>query len=296
LTAVHVMTVDLILQAALSGIVIGAVYALIAAGLTLIFGVMDILNIAHGAMVMVGMYTTYWLHALFGLDPFVSLPVTIVALFLLGVVSYYSLLEPLLSAGRTKLLLMTLALMLVLENGAIFAWSADIRTINVAYAAASVPIGPALLTVSRLLALGCAFLLTGILYLFLTRTLAGKALRACADDRTGAALVGINPTRMYALAFGIGAACAGAAGAVIVPFFYISPHVGFGFLMPAFVVVVLGGMGNFWGALIGGLIVGLVEALGALVVPASAKQILSLGIFVLILLFRPQGLFGDKSA
>jgi branched-chain amino acid transport system permease protein len=288
------VTLELVVQAAVSGLVIGAVYALIAAGLTLIFGVMDILNIAHGAMVMVGMYVTYWLFALFGIDPYISLPLAMVALFVLGITVYYALLGPLIAGSGTKLLLMTLALMLVLENGAIFLWGADVRAVNVPYRSVSVAVGPAFLTLPRVLAFGCALLITAGLYLFLTRSIAGKALRACADDRTGASVVGINPTRMYAIAFGVGAACAGAAGAIVVPFFYVSPHVGFGFLMPAFVIVVLGGLGNFWGALIGGLIVGLVEALGALVLPASAKQILSLGIFVLILLFRPQGIFGEQ--
>jgi branched-chain amino acid transport system permease protein len=290
------MTGELVVQAMVSGLVIGAVYALIAAGLTLIFGVMDILNVAHGAMVMLGMYVTFWLYALYGLDPYLSLPVAILALFVLGVVIQYTLLGPLIPGSGTTLLLMTLALMLVLENGALFLWSPDFRAVNVSYASTTVRVGPALLTVPRLIAFVCALLLTAALYLFLTRTLAGKALRACANDRTGASLVGINPGRMYAMAFGLGAACAGAAGAIVVPFFYVSPHVGLGFLMPAFVIVVLGGLGNFWGALVGGLIVGLVEALGALVVPASAKQMLSLSIFLLILLFRPQGLFGEHSA
>ncbi len=288
------MTLELIIQAAVSGLVIGAVYALIAAGLTLIFGVMDILNVAHGAMVMVGMYVTYWLFALFGIDPYLSLPLAMLCLFVLGLAVYYALLDPLISGGGTKLLLMTLALMLVLENGAIFLWAADVRTVNLSYGSLSVPVGSALLTLPRVLAFAFALLITVALYLFLTRTLTGKALRACADNRIGASVVGINPTKMYAVAFGVGAACAGAAGAIVVPFFYVSPHVGFGFLMPAFVIVVLGGMGSFWGALVGGLIVGLVEALGALVIPASAKQILSLGMFLLILLFRPQGIFGEQ--
>ncbi len=290
------MTVDLVAQAAVSGLVIGAVYALVAAGLTLIFGVMDILNVAHGAMTMLGMYVAYWLFSVYGLDPYLALPAAMLVLFALGVVTQYALLGPLVGGSGTKLLLMTLALMLVLENGALFLWSPDFRTVKVSYATTTLHVGPALLTLPRAIAFACALALTGALYLFLTRTLMGKAIRACADERTGASLVGINPGRVYAVAFGVGAACAGAAGAIVVPFFYVSPTVGLGFLLPAFVVTVLGGLGNFWGALVGGLVVGLVEALGAIVIPASAKQILSLGIFLVILLFRPQGIFGERRA
>ena len=290
------MTLELVAQAVVGGLVIGAIYALIAAGLTLIFGVMDILNVAHGAMVMLGMYAAYWLFNLYGVDPYLSLLLIMPAFFLFGMVIHYLLIGPMLGQRPINLLLMTLGIMLFLENAALLLWTPDFRTLKVAYASTTVHIGPALLTVPRLIGFVLALVLTGALYVFLKRTMLGKAIRACASSPTGAALIGINPNRMYAIAFGVGVACAGAAGAVVVPFFYVSPHVGLGFLLPAFVVIVLGGLGNFWGALVGGLIIGLVEALGALVIPASAKQILSLGIFVLILLLRPQGLFGARSA
>lgn len=290
------MTFELLAQAVVGGLVIGAIYALIAAGLTLIFGVMDILNVAHGAMVMLGMYAAYWLFNLYGIDPYLSLLAIMPAFFLCGVVIHHLLIGPMLGERPINLLLMTLGIMLVLENAALLVWTPDFRTLKVAYASTTVHVGPALLTLPRLIGFVVALVLTGALYVFLKRTMVGKAIRACASNATGAALIGINPNRMYAIAFGVGVACAGAAGAVVVPFFYVSPHVGLGFLLPAFVVIVLGGLGNFWGALVGGLIVGLVEALGALVIPASAKQIVSLGIFVLILLLRPQGLFGARSA
>jgi branched-chain amino acid transport system permease protein len=290
------VTFELVVQATVGGLVIGAIYALIAAGLTLIFGVMDILNVAHGAMVMLGMYGAYWLFTLYGVDPYVSLLAIMPVLFVFGMVIHYLLIGPMLGQRPINLLLMTLGIMLFLENMALLLWTPDFRTLKVGYASTTVHIGPALLTLPRLIGFVVALVLTGALYVFLTRTMVGKAIRACASNATGAALIGINPNRMYAIAFGVGVACAGAAGVVVVPFFYVSPHVGLGFLLPAFVVIVLGGLGNFWGALVGGVIVGLVEALGALVIPASAKQILSLGIFVLILFFRPQGLFGARSA
>ena len=290
------MTVELVAQAVVGGLVIGAIYAFIAAGLTLVFGVMDILNVAHGATVMLGMYGAYWLFVLFGIDPYLSLLLVTPALFLFGVLVHRALVGPLLGQRPINLLLMTLGIMLVLENAALLLFSPDFRTLKVAYASTTVPVGPALLTLPRLIGCVLALVLTGALYLFLTRTLAGKAIRACANSSLGASVIGIDPGRMYRVAFGLGAACAGAAGVVVVPFFYVSPHVGLGFLLPAFVIVVLGGLGNFWGALVGGLLIGLVEALSALVIPASAKQIVSLAIFVLILLFRPQGLLGTRSA
>ena len=290
------MTVELVAQAVVGGLVIGAIYALIAAGLTLVFGVMDILNVAHGATVMLGMYGAYWLFTLYGIDPYLSLLLVTPALFLFGMLVHRLLVGPLLGQRPINLLLMTLGIMLVLENAALLLFTPDFRTLKVAYASTTVRIGPAFLTLPRLIGCALALVLTGALYLFLTRTLVGKAIRACASSSLGASVIGIDPGRMYRVAFGLGAACAGAAGVVVVPFFYVSPHVGLGFLLPAFVIVVLGGLGNFWGALVGGLLVGLVEALSALVIPASAKQIVSLAIFVLILLFRPQGLLGTRSA
>ena len=282
----------LLLQAVVSGLLLGGVYGLVASGLTLIFGVLRIINFAHGAVMMLAMYASYWLWVWLGMDPYLSVLLTAPAFFVLGMGIQRVVIEPNRAAAEHNQLLLTLGLALFLENLALVLWQGDFRTLRVPYANASFVIGDALVEMSRLVAAGGAVLLALALFVFLRRTDVGKAIRALSEEREGAMLVGIDVARIRAVAFGIGSACAAVAGALITPFFYIAPDVGESFNLMAFVVVVLGGMGNFIGALVGGLIVGLAESLGAALLPGSLKQLVVFAIFVLVLLFRPEGLFG----
>lgn len=286
------MNGGLFLQALVSGLLLGGVYGLVASGLTLIFGVLRIINFAHGAVMMLGMYASYWLWVGIGLDPYASVLLTAPAFFVLGVAIERLVIEPNRDAAEHNQLLLTLGLALFLENLALVLWQGDFRTLRVPYANASFVIGEALVEVSRLVAAGGAVAIAFALYGMLRYTDLGKAIRALSEEREGAMLVGIDVRRIRGVAFGIGSACVAAAGALITPFFYIAPDVGESFNIMAFVVVVLGGMGNFLGALVGGLIVGLAESLGAAFLPGSLKQLVVFVIFVLVLLFRPEGLFG----
>jgi len=286
------VTSGLLLQAAVSGILLGGVYGLVASGLTLIFGVLRIINFAHGAVMMLGMYASYWLFVWAGIDPYASILITAPLFFAIGVGIEKVIIEPNRGAAEHNQLLLTLGLALFLENLALVLWQGDFRTLRVPYAGASFVIGEALVELPRLIAAAGAVLMTLGLFGFLRTTDVGKAIRALAEEPEGAMLVGIDVARIRSVAFGIGSACVAVAGALVTPFFYVAPDVGETFNIMAFVVVVLGGMGNFVGALAGGFIVGLAESLGAAILPGSLKQLVVFFLFVLVLLFRPQGLFG----
>lgn len=286
------MTRGLLLQAVISGLLLGGVYGLVASGLSLIFGVLRIINFAHGALLMLGMYTSYWLFTLAGVDPYLSILVTGPVFFVFGIVIQRLVIEPNRAAAEHNQLMLTLGLALFFENMALVLWQGDFRTVRVGYAGASFVIGDALVEVPRLVACGGAIVMAVALYSFLKLTDAGKAIRSVAEELEGAMLVGINVGRIRAVAFGIGTACVAVAGSLVTPFFYVAPDVGESFNIMAFVVVVLGGMGNFVGALIGGFIVGLAESLGATLLPGSLKQFVVFLIFVIVLFFRPAGIFG----
>ncbi len=288
------MTSGLLLQAVISGLLLGGVYGLVASGLTLIFGVLRIINFAHGALMMLAMYTTYWLFALAGIDPYLSIVVTAPLFFVVGVVIQRLVIEPNRAAAEHNQLMLTLGLALLFENLALVAWQADFRTVRVGYAGLSFEIGEALVEVPKLIACAGAVVMALALFAFLKATDVGKAIRSLAEEPEGAMLVGIDVGRIRSVAFGIGSASVAVAGALVTPFFYVAPDVAESFNIMAFVVVVLGGMGNFLGALLSGFIVGLAESLGAAVLPGSLKQFVVFLIFVAVLLFRPAGVFGGR--
>ncbi|MBI2015500.1 MAG: branched-chain amino acid ABC transporter permease [Candidatus Rokubacteria bacterium] len=284
----------MLLQALFTGLLNGGIYSLVAVGLTLIFGVMRIINFAHGSLMMVGMYVSYWLFVLWGVDPYLSLIASASALFVVGLAIQAILISPVLEAPEHDQLLLTLGISLVVENLALFLWTADPRTITVPYLAVAPMVGGIMVSSPRVIAFVVSLGLTALLYVFLKRSDLGKAIRAVAQDREGALTVGIDIRRIYSLAFGIGCACVGAAGSLVVPFYAVEPYVGGVFVITAFVVVVLGGMGNVTGALLAALIVGTAESVAAVFIPAAMKQIVMYTIFVVVLLVRPQGLFGGR--
>jgi branched-chain amino acid transport system permease protein len=284
----------LLWQACVSGLLIGGVYALVALGLTLIFGVLRIINFAHGSLMMLGMYATFFLYAGAGIDPYLSALLVGPAFFLVGVALERAVIEPNVAAPEANQLLLTLGVALFLENAALALFSPDYRSLRLPYASRTFLLGDAVVSLPRLIAFVGALVLTTGLWLFLQRTVTGKAIRAAAQEREGALLVGIDIRRLYGVAFGIGSAVVAVAGTLVTPFLYVAPDVGDVFNILAFVIVVLGGMGSFVGALVGGLLVGLAEAAGAALLPGSLKQLPIFVLFVLVLLFRPTGLAGGR--
>lgn len=289
------MTLSFVVESLMNGLLVGGVYSLMAIGLTLIFGVMRVVNFAHGSLIMLGMYTCYWAVVLLKIDPYLSLFISLGVLFFIGAAFQRFLINPILSAPEHNQLLLTLGVSLIMENLAVFLWSPDYRVLKTTYADINFYIGDVSLSLVRLLAFAIAIVLAGILYLILSRTDLGKAIRAASEEPGGALLMGINIRRIYMITFGIGAACAGVSGAAITPFIPVYPYVGWLFVITAFVVVVLGGMGNIAGAFAGGLIIGLADSVGAMLLPGAMKSIISFTIFILILLFKPTGLFGRKN-
>ena len=285
----------LLAQATLNGLMLGGVYSLMAVGLSLIFGVMRIINFAHGELMIWGMYLAYWLFTLGGLDPLLSLPLTTAAVFGLGYVIQRVLVNRILEAPEEMQVLLLLGVSLILTNGALILFGPDSRRAPTAYALSTLWLGPVVLDVARLLAFVLAMALTGGLVLFLRRTDLGRTLRAAADNRVGALLTGVDVERVYPIAFGIGAACAAAAGALTIPFLPFAPSGGLPLTLTSFIVVILGGMGSLPGAALGGLIVGVTESLGAVLLVSSLKQVVSFIIVIGILLLRPRGLLGGRA-
>lgn len=284
----------LLAQAALNGLMLGGVYSLMAVGLSLIFGVMRIINFAHGELMIWGMYVAYWLFTLGGLDPLLSLPLTTAAIFGLGYGIQRFLVNRILEVPEEMQVLLLLGVALILTNGALILFGPDSRRAATAYALSTVWLGPVVLDVPRLLAFALAMALTGGLYLFLRGTDLGRTLRAAADNRVGALLTGTDVERVYAVAFGIGAACASAAGALTVSFLPFAPSAGLPLTLTSFIVVILGGMGSLPGAALGGLIVGVTESFGAVLLVPSFKQVVPFAIVIGILILRPRGLFGGR--
>ena len=282
----------------LNGLTTGAVYALIALGLTLIYGVLHIINFAHGAALMLALYAVYWLKEAAGVDPYLALPLVVPGMFVLGYALQRLVINRASHGKDENILLVTLGLSIVMENLALLFFKSDTRTIETAYTLTTVPIdigiAQAMIALPKLVAFGGALVASATLMLIVGRTDLGRAIRAVAKEKHGAKLMGIDVDHVYAMSFGIGLACLGAAACFLLPAYYVNPQVGNGFVLVAFTIVVLGGMGSFSGALLGGLLIGVVESLGGLLLGESLGQIGIFLLFIAVLLFRPQGLFGAQ--
>jgi branched-chain amino acid transport system permease protein len=290
---------SILLSALLNGLTTGAVYALIALGLTLIYGVLHIINFAHGASLMMALYGVYALKERWGIDPYVALPIMVPAMFLLGYGMQRLIINRASHGKDENILLVTLGLSIVMENLALLFFKSDTRTIDTPYTLSTVAIGPemaqVMVSVPKLVAFAGALVVSALLIVLLQRTDLGRAIRAVAKEKQGARLMGIDVEHVYAMCFGLGLACLGAAACFLLPAYYVNPQVGNGFVLVAFTVVVLGGMGSFAGALLGGLLIGVVESFGGLFLGESLGQVGIFVIFIAVLLLRPQGLFGAKT-
>lgn len=281
-----------IIQLFVNGILLGGVYAMVSIGLTLIWGVMQIINFAHGEFLMIGMYLTFWLFQLYGIDPYFSILAVAPALFLLGVITQRLVINPVLNAPETSQIFSTVGLSILLQNLALFLWKADYRSVRISYSIPNIKFHGLIVSFPRLMAFIITLLMVMALFLFLKKTFLGKALRATVDNKRSAQLMGINVKRFYYLALGIGIACVGIAGATLMPMYPVFPTTGAYFVLTAFVVVVLGGMGSMVGAFVGGLIIGVVESFSGFFLAPVLKEVTYFLVFIMILVLRPSGLLG----
>jgi branched-chain amino acid transport system permease protein len=275
-----------------AGLLTGAVYGLMALGLSVIFGVIRIVNFAHGEMMVLAMYAAYVFNRHTGLDPLVTLPLVTLALFFLGYGLQRLLINRYISRPDHEQFLLLLALATVITASLLMGFGPDARNVQLAYAYDSYELGPVLLDKVRVIAAAGAVIGAAALWGFFRFTRTGKAIRACADNQTGAAVVGLDVKRLYAVTFGLGAACVGAAGCLMLLLVDVQPYIATDYTLLAFIIVILGGLGSMPGALLGGLLVGVSEALCGFVIEPSFKSAFSFALLILVLLVRPQGLLG----
>ena len=285
----------ILFAAVLNGLMTGAVYALVALGLTLIYGVLHIINFAHGALLTAAMFAAFFAHRLLGLDPYLAALALTPLFYLLGYGLQRYVIGPAAHGEDRNILLVTLGLAVVIENALLYAFRADTRTINLRYGFDVVEFAGAFLALPRVIALAVVIAVALVLWLILRWTATGNAIRAVAKEKLGAQLSGIDVAHIYAVTFGLGTACLAIAACLLIPTYYVNPHAGNAFVLIAFTIVVLGGMGSVAGALIGGLFVGVVESLSGLFLGESLGQIGIFAMFILVLLFRPSGLFGERA-
>jgi branched-chain amino acid transport system permease protein len=285
----------LLVPAVLNGLMTGAVYALVALGLTLIYGVLHIINFAHGALLTAAMFAAFFAQRLLGVDPYLAALGLTPLFFVVGYGLQRFVIGPAAHGDDRNVLLVTLGLAVVIENGLLFAFRADTRTVNLDYAFDVIDLGIAFLPLPRVVAFAVVLVVALALWLMLSLTDTGKAIRAVAKEKLGAELSGIDVKHIYAVTFGLGTACLAVAACLLLPTYYVNPHVGNAFVLVAFTIVVLGGMGSVTGALAGGLFVGVVESLCGLYLGESLGQIGIFIMFILVLLVRPSGLFGQRA-
>ena len=286
---------SIIAEAAANGLLTGAVYALVALGLTLVYGVLHIINFAHGALLTCAMFAVWGLATSFGLSPYVAILPLVPCFFVLGYALQRFVIGPA-SRGRDgNVLLVTLGLAIIIQNGLLALFAADPRSLDDPAAFDVVAVGPMLLSTPRLIGFVVAAGVALLLWLLLTRTDIGRAIRAVAREDLGARLVGIDVKHVFGVTFGLGCACLAVAAGLLMPNYTVNPASGEAFVLVAFTIVVLGGMGSVPGALIGGLLIGVVESLSGLLLGDSLGQIGIFAIFILVLLFKPAGLFGARA-
>lgn len=281
-------------QSLLNGLLLGGVYACVGLGFSLVWGVTNVINLAHGALIMLGAYVTFWSYRGLGLDPFLSLPLAMLAMGLLGYAIQRYLVNLVVKSGVFMTLILTFGLQLVLIDSALFLFSGDYRAVTPSYGGAGFELGGVVVPYVRLAIFLISLLLTYALHLFMTRTRTGNAIRATALNKDAAQLVGVDIGRIYAVTFALGAALAGAAGSLLSTLYTITPVMGQPLLGKAFVIACLGGLGTMWGSLVGGLILGIAETAGAATIGPAYQQALSFGLLVLILAVRPEGIVGKK--
>jgi len=285
-------TADVVIQGIISGILMGCIYALIAAGLSLIFGLMEIVNFAHGEFLMLGMYTAFWTYTLFGLDPLFSVPICGGVLFILGVLTHKGIIRRILGGPMLAQIFATFGLGIFLRAMAQFLWTPDFRQVSEPLVQGPIKLFGISVGLPQLVGSLASLLAFGLLIWFITKTETGAALEATAQDRQAASLMGINTERMFTLGWGISSACVGVAGAFLASFFYVFPYVGSLFALLAYVIVALGGFGSIPGSLVAGILIGLIEVLAGLFIAPAFKYVAVFSIYLIVVLIRPQGLFG----
>ena len=290
------MPADIYLNVAVGGVLTGLVYGLMALGLSVIFGVVRVVNFAHGEMMTIAMYIAVTLFSAFHLDPLLMLVPIAAVLFAFGYILQVRLINPFITRPDTSQFLLLIAVAIIIVNLLLIAFGPDARTVQVSYAYDSFQLGPLLVDATKLYAGLAAIVVAIVLFALFQYTWIGTAIRACADNYTGALVVGLDVKHLYALTFGIGAACVGAAGVMLVLIIDVTPALGPAYTLLAFVIVITGGLGSMPGALVGGVLIGLTEALAGLLFSPSAKSMFAFAILVLVLLFRPQGILGKSAA
>ncbi|MFZ0836849.1 MAG: branched-chain amino acid ABC transporter permease [Xanthobacteraceae bacterium] len=288
------MPLSVYLNVAVGGVLTGLVYGLMALGLSVIFGVVRVVNFAHGEMMTIAMYIAVFLFAAFKLDPLVMLVPIAAVLFALGYVLQAGLINPFINRPEHSQFILMVAVALIIVNVLLITFGPDAHSVQTSYAFDSYEVGPVIIDAPKLYAAAGAVIVAAILFAFFRGTRIGQAIRACADNYTGALVVGLNVKRLYALTFGIGAACVGAAGCMLVVINDVSPAVGPSYTLLAFVIVITGGLGSLPGALLGGVLIGLTEAMAGVFFTPSAKSMFAFAILVVVLLLRPQGLLGKR--
>jgi branched-chain amino acid transport system permease protein len=289
------MPIDLIFTVAVQGILTGLVYGLMALGLSVIFGVVRVVNFAHGEMMTIASYAAIVAYGAWNIDPLISMVPISVMLFALGYMMQAALINPFINRPEHSQFILLAAVAIIMVNGLLMIFGPDARNVLVDYALDSIEIGPLLVDKVRVITAVLALAITAGLFAFFKLSRTGKAIRACADNHLGALVVGLNVKRLYALTFGIGSACVGAAGAMMTLLIDTTPNIGPVFTLQAFVIVIIGGLGSMPGALLGGVLIGLSEAMSGLFFAPSAKTMFGVAILILVLLFRPQGLLGRKA-
>jgi branched-chain amino acid transport system permease protein len=287
---------DVYLNVVVGGVLTGLVYGLLALGLSVIFGVVRVVNFAHGEMMTIAMFIAVVLFSTLHLDPLVLLAPIAAVMFAFGYVLQIGLINPFIRRPEHTQFLLLVALGLIIANGLLIIFGPDAHSVQTSYALDSIQIGPLIVDTTKVYAGLAAIAFTAALFVFFRFTLVGKAIRACADNYTGAQVVGLDVKRLYALTFGLGAACVGAAGTMLTLLIDATPMLGPSYTLLAFVIVITGGLGSMPGALLGGILVGVTEALAGLLFTPSAKSMFAFAILVLVLLFRPQGLLGKRPA